>query len=324
MKSLALALFLPACLFGQFVNKDVTNSFEFPEMVKTVVRTTVTTDDYDGDETDTTTEVRTFRFNEKGEYTYYQTKEDGEVIYEFTLTTRDNGRTVISNFKHIALDSVVTKLDDKGNPVTTTSYEVNAKVHVNNFEYDKNGNKIVHAVNLRDSMITRKYTYDNENHMTSETEFRKPLRGGKDQKFTERIYVYNSSGLKSMEVHKTFSGNKFIADTTMYTYNSQNKVATRTYRNGTFSNTNMYTYDASGNLTQEEFATTEELDYDAAMTEKWTFDAHGYWVTYLQISESQEVGAEYTTVYNADRLPVSCTVVDLGRETKVSWTYEYR
>ncbi len=323
MKSLTIAMFLPACLFGQFVNKDVTSSFDYPEKVKTVVRTSVTTDDYDGDESDTVTEVRTCRFDEKGAYTYYQTKENGEVIYEFTLAVRDNGRTLVSNFKHTALDSVVTKLDDKGNPVTTTSYEVNGKIHVNNFQYDKNGNKTVHAVNLRDSMITRKYAYDKENRLVSETEFRKPLKGGKDQKFSERIYSYNMAGLKTKEIHKSFSGKNFVADTTSFTYNAQNKVATRIYSNGTFSNTYRFAYDANGNMIQEDFSTTEELDYDASMSEKWTFDPQGYWASYLQIVDDEEIGAEYTTVYNADGLPLSCTIVDLGRENRVSWTYEY-
>jgi hypothetical protein len=328
MKALAVATFFPTFLFGQFVNMGVDHySFVYPANVKSVIKTTI---DYDIEGEDTIyqhTRITKFTLDEKGEYTYYQTTENGDLLYEMNQSTRDNGRTVIRRYRglNLSTDSVVTKLDDRGNPMSIFTYRNDGPLSVNNFQYDKNGNKTVSDVNLRDSIITMKYTYDKANRVLSETELRKPMKGGKELKFNERSYVYNSAGQKTSETHKYYSAAKtVVADTVLYFYNEQNQMSSRVYKNGRFTTTNKYTYDKSGNLVQDDFTTTEQLDYDATMTEVWTFDAHGYWASYLQKVDYQEAGADYSTVYNSKSLPESCTILELGTLSKITWEYEYR
>lgn len=311
---------------AQYVNKSVLDLNEFPANVKSLERVTVS---YEFGELDTTrTDSRTekFEFDAKGESIRYESKsESEETAYVHEKTFRDNGRTVVHVYIGSFNDSTIDRLDEKGNVIQRTQYADDGTISIDKWIYDNKGNITQHSSESGNSRTTQKVTFNKNGQKKTFAEFRKNSKGGKEVRISSIDYVYNDKSQEIMTIRKEYTeGIQSSVDTTRNTYNEQGKLAqtTSTYSNGTKNSKRTFTYDASGNLVKEEYSATEE-DYVDFETEKWSFDANGYWSSYSRVS-SQEVSQTFRTVYNEQGLPVSCVVVGMGQMTKTTWKYEQR
>ncbi len=325
MKTFILILFLPLAMSAQYVNKSILNLNEFPDSVKSLERVTVS---YEFGELDTTridSNTERFEFDSTGECIRYESKSESGDPYVHEKTFRDKGRTVISHFIGAQNDSTVEKRDDKGNVVLRTQYADDGTILVDKWTYDSKGHITQHSSESGNSRTTQKVTFNKKGQKKTFAEFRKNSKGGKEVKISSIDYVYNEKNQEIMTISKQYTeGIQSSVDTTRNTYNSQGKLAQTisTYSNGTKSSTWTYSYDAAGNLVKEEYS-ANEADYVEFETEKWTFDANGYWSSYRRTSY-QEVSQTFTTVYNEQGLPVSCVVIGMGQKSVTTWKYEMR